>query len=39
MNFRPSPHDKIAPIVGTTLVTKLPMPALRLLEKHGGGLH
>jgi NarL family two-component system response regulator LiaR len=39
MNFRPSPHDKIAPTVGTVLATKLPMPALRLLEKHGGGLH
>ena len=39
MNFRPSPHDKIAPTIGTKLATKLPTPALRLLEKHGGALH
>ena len=38
MNFHPSPYDKITPTVGTVLATKLPMPALRLLEKHGGGL-
>jgi NarL family two-component system response regulator LiaR len=39
MTFRSSPHDKIDPTVGTFLATKLPLLALRLVEKHGGGLH
>ena len=39
MTFRPSPHDKIAPTIGTILAINLHVPALRLLEKHGGGPH
>jgi len=38
MHFRPSPHDNIAPTVGTMLATKMLMPVLCALEKQGGGL-